>query len=141
MLFHYDHSSAHTTAIVSAKLHDQSYQFQPHSCCPDLSLSVYYPFQNMKTWLAEMNFSSNGMLIAETAACFEGLEKFYYMCKKTPLKHRRTKCINVKEGQIQATRKSKHYCLANIISQRPFIFSPSIFKNTPNPLDEWANMG
>ena len=64
-----------TSAIASDKLFDLRYEILLHlPYSPDLALSDYFLFPNMKTWLGGKRFSSNEEIIAVTNEYFEGFD-------------------------------------------------------------------
>lgn len=60
VLFYQDNASAHSCAIVTAKLFELHFEILPHPLyLPDMVSSDYYLFPNIKKWLDEKRFSSN----------------------------------------------------------------------------------
>ena len=79
-----------------ANLHELQFELLPHSpYSPELALSEYYLFVNLKRMLQERRFGSNEEVITETEAYFEAKDKFY---KKgiEMLEKRWNKCITLK---------------------------------------------
>lgn len=60
MLFHQDNAQAHTLMKTMTHLNELSYELRPHTpYSPDLALSDYYLFSNLKRWFQGKRFSSN----------------------------------------------------------------------------------
>ena len=63
-----------------AKLYELGFQLLPHQLySPDLALSDYWLFADLKKILQEKRFGSNEEVIAETNAYFEDKDKSFYM--------------------------------------------------------------
>ena len=96
VLFHRDNAPAHMSAIATAKLFDLRYEILPHQpYSPGLTLSNYFLFSNMKTWLGGKRFSSNEEIAATNEYC-EGFDKNYFLEGIKKLECRYNKCIQLK---------------------------------------------
>ena len=85
-----------------AKLHKLRYELLPHSpFSPDLALSDYFLFPNLKKWLGGKRFYSNDEIISQTNTYFEELEKSYFLEGIPKLEKRWTKCIELKGDYIE----------------------------------------
>ena len=73
------------------------YEMLPHPLYyPDLALSDYFLFSNMKTWLGDRRFSSNEEIIVATNEYFERLDENYFLEGIKKLEYRYNKCIQLK---------------------------------------------
>lgn len=60
------------------KLHELGFELLPHPpYSPDLALSDFFLFSDLKKMLAGQKFSTNEEVIAETEAYFEAKDKWY----------------------------------------------------------------
>lgn len=80
MLFLEDNGPAHTALDTMLKLSEIHFELVDHpSYSPDLAISDFFLFKNLKKWLAGKRFISNEEVIAETNAYFQGFPKSYYL--------------------------------------------------------------
>ena len=98
VLFHQDNVRVHTCVVFMAKFHEVL-PHPPYS--PDLALSDYFLFPNLKKWLGGRRFYSNDEIISQTNTYFEDLEKSYFLEGIQKLEKRWTKCIELKGVYIK----------------------------------------
>ena len=84
-------------AIRECKLEQLNHQ--PYS--PDLALSDYYLFRNLKSHLRGTRFLGDDELKAATEAWFEDQTDDFYFKGIDWLKEKRAKCIEVKGNYIE----------------------------------------
>jgi len=98
VLYHHDNAS-HTSLKAMTKLDQLRFELVVHPpYSPDLTLSDYYLFPNLKRWLQRKRFTSNEEVIAETEAYFEGLDVSYYRKSIEMLENRYIKCIALEDN-------------------------------------------
>jgi histone-lysine N-methyltransferase SETMAR len=80
-------------------LHYELLEHSPYS--PDLALSDFYLFPELKLFLAGQRFSSNQEAIAAVVGYVADLTKNHYRDGIMALKHRWNKCINLKGDYVE----------------------------------------
>ena len=102
VLVHHDNAPPHRSVISAAKIYQLRYELLPHpSYSPDLAPSDFFLFPNFKRWLSGKRFNTNGEVIAETTAYFEGLEKSYFSEGIKKLEGRWNRCILLKGDYVE----------------------------------------
>ena len=94
--FHQDNAPCHKSLKTMAKLYELGFELLPHSpYSPDLAPSDYWPFAQLKKWLAGRKFHSNNEVITECETYFEGQDKSFYRKGIQMLERRWTDCITL----------------------------------------------
>ena len=79
IIFHQDNASCHKSMKTMAKLSELGYELLPHPpYSPDLALSHYWIFADLKKMLQGKRFGSNEEVIAETEAYFKAKDKSFH---------------------------------------------------------------
>ena len=79
ILFHRDHASTYTFAVLMAKLHELEFKrFHHIPYSPDLASSDFFLFPNLKIWLVGNRFPSDKEVIAAVNEYFKGLKISYF---------------------------------------------------------------
>ena len=85
-----------------SKLRDLKYKLLEHlPCLPDLAPTDFYPFPNLKKFVAEKRFSSNEEVTAAVEGYFTDLPESYFKTGIELLHKRWTKCTEVGEDYIE----------------------------------------
>ena len=102
MHFLQDNAPAHKSIKIMGKVNELPFKLLPHPpYSPDLALSDFYLFPNLKRWLQGQRFLSNEEVKWETNGLFGGLDKSYYKRDIKMLKDRWTKCIELKGDYVE----------------------------------------
>lgn len=102
VLFHHDNAPAHTSAIAMAKIHELGFELVPHApYSPDMAPSDYHLFPNLKKWLGGQKFSTDSEVIDAVNSYFEDLDVSTYKTGIAALKHRWSKCVELKGDYIE----------------------------------------
>ena len=97
-----DNAPAHKSIKTMAKINKLRFELLPHPpYSPDLALSDFYLFPNLKRWLQEERFSSNEGVEWETYIYFGGLDKSHYTRGIEILKDPWTKFIELKGDYVK----------------------------------------
>ncbi|CAH2096946.1 unnamed protein product [Euphydryas editha] len=79
LLFHQDNVPCHKSTKAMAKLYELGFELLPYSpYSPDLALSDFFLFSDLKRILAGKKFKADEEVIAETEEYFEAEHKSYY---------------------------------------------------------------
>ena len=79
VFFHQDNAPCHKLISVIAKLHELHFKLLPHPpYSPDLALSNYWLFADLKIMLQGKRFGSNEVVILETEVYFEAEDQLFY---------------------------------------------------------------
>ena len=79
VLFHQDSAPCHKSMKTMVKLNELNFELLPHPpYSPDLALSGYWLFADLKKMLQGKRFGSNKEVIAETEAYFESKNESLY---------------------------------------------------------------
>ena len=78
MLFHQDNAPVYTSIIAMAKISELKFELLPHApYSPDLALSDYFLFPNLKKWLGDRRFT-NEEVESAVNGYFEEFNGSYY---------------------------------------------------------------
>ena len=79
VLFHQDNAPCHKSIAMMVKLHKLHFELlQQPPYSPDLALSNYWLFADLKRMPQKKRFCSNEEMISETEAYFEAKDKSFY---------------------------------------------------------------
>ena len=78
VLFHQENAPVHTSIIAMAKINELKFELLPHAhYSPDLALSNYFLFPNLKKWLGG-RFTNNEEVESAVNGYFEEFNGSYY---------------------------------------------------------------
>ena len=95
-LFHQENASCHKSMKTKVKLNELSFELLLHPpYSPDLALSDYWLFNDLKKMLQGKRFGSNEEVITETEASFESKDESFYIKGIEKLEKRWNECITL----------------------------------------------
>ena len=101
VLFHQDNASCHKSIATMVKLHELHFKSLPHPpYSPDLALSDYWLFADLKRMLQGKRFGSNEEVILETETYFEAKDKSFYKKGIKLLEKHWNQCITLEGDYV-----------------------------------------
>ena len=102
VLPHQDNAPAHKSMVAMSAVHDCGFELIDHPpYSPDLALSDYFLFPNLKKHLAGKRYESDDDAISAVEDFFEGQEEKFYVTGIQALQHRWKKCVDRRRDYVE----------------------------------------
>ena len=102
VLFHQDDVLVHTSVITMVKIDELKFKLLSHALySPDLALSDYFLFRNLKKWLGGQRFTNNEGVESAVNGYFEEFDRSNYKQGIEAVEHHWEKCIELKGDYIR----------------------------------------
>ena len=101
VLFHQDNALGHKSIAMMAKLHELHFELCLHPpYSPDLAISDYWLFADLKRMFQRKRLGSNEKVILETEAYFKAKDKLFNKKGIELLEKRRNQCITLEGDYV-----------------------------------------